>query len=110
MRQCDPNRGLTGRTAPSGPDQRRGAAHRSDRQRSSSARRPASVSQCRILVTESAGFSPAAARLLAGLGDLRLADLDRRALLESVDTVTVLWIRLRHRIDKEVMAAAPHLK
>jgi D-3-phosphoglycerate dehydrogenase len=48
--------------------------------------------------------------VLADLGDLRLADLDREALLESVATVTVLWIRLRHRIDTQVLAAAPQLR
>ena len=68
------------------------------------------MSRCRILVTESAGFSPAAARVLSGLGDLRLADLDRQALLKSLSNVTVLWIRLRHRIDTPVIAAAPRLR
>lgn len=68
------------------------------------------MSRCRILVTESAGFSPAAASVLVGLGELRLADLDRPALLASVSDVNVLWIRLRHRIDAQVIAAAPRLR
>ena len=62
-----------------------------------------------ILVTESQGFSPEAAALLAQLGSVVWGDLDRPALLAAVVPAEILWIRLRHRIDAEVLAAAPRL-
>lgn len=63
-----------------------------------------------ILVSESSGFSNKAAESLSQVGDLILADLDRPALLSSVGTVDVLWVRLRHRIDAEVIATGGRLK
>ena len=63
-----------------------------------------------ILIAESAGFAPAAAELLRKAGNVRLADLDRAALLDAAATADVLWVRLRHRIDAAVMNAAPRLK
>jgi hypothetical protein len=60
-----------------------------------------------ILVTESQGFSPEAAALLAQLGSVVWGDMDRPTLLAAVAQVEILWIRLRHRIDAEVLAAAP---
>jgi D-3-phosphoglycerate dehydrogenase len=41
---------------------------------------------------------------------LVLADLDRQGLLYAVREVDVLWVRLRHHIDAEVMATAQRLK
>jgi D-3-phosphoglycerate dehydrogenase len=64
----------------------------------------------RIVVSEASGFSTKAAELLCQIGDLVLADLDRGGLLSSVREADVLWVRLRHRIDTEIMAAAPRLK
>jgi D-3-phosphoglycerate dehydrogenase len=63
-----------------------------------------------ILVSESTGFSVKAAELLRQAGHLVLADLDHDGLLSAVRHADVLWIRLRHRIDAEVLAAAPRLK
>jgi D-3-phosphoglycerate dehydrogenase / 2-oxoglutarate reductase len=63
-----------------------------------------------ILIAESEAFSPAAADVLRGLGPVTLADLDREGLLRAVPDADVLWVRLRHRIDAEVMAAAPRLR
>ena len=63
----------------------------------------------KILVTESSGFSSEAAALLRKHGDLVLADLTRAGLLSEVGEADVLWIRLRHRIDVEILAAAPRL-
>ena len=63
-----------------------------------------------ILVAESDGFSPEAAALLRGQGTLVLADMGREELLSAVREAGVLWVRLRHRIDAEVMAAAGRLK
>ena len=64
----------------------------------------------KIVIAESSGFSSEAAALLRDHGDLVLADLDRTGLLSEVKEAEVLWVRLRHRIDAEVMAAAPRLK
>src|SRR3954466_10466810 len=65
----------------------------------------------RIVVTESSGFSPAAARMLAELGSVRMLDIhDRAELLSLTAEATVLWIRLRHRIDTEVLDAGPNLR
>jgi D-3-phosphoglycerate dehydrogenase len=62
-----------------------------------------------ILVAESEGFSSRASGWLRQAGDVVLADLDRRGLLSAVAKANVLWVRLRHQIDAEVMHAAPHL-
>jgi D-3-phosphoglycerate dehydrogenase len=64
----------------------------------------------KTLVAESRGFSTEAARLLRQLGDLALADLNRADLLQAVCEADVLWVRLGHRIDTEVLAAAPGLR
>jgi D-3-phosphoglycerate dehydrogenase / 2-oxoglutarate reductase len=64
----------------------------------------------RILVSESDGFSARAAELLRQVGETVLADLDRGGLLAAVGEANVLWVRLRSRIDAEVMTAAPRLK
>jgi D-3-phosphoglycerate dehydrogenase / 2-oxoglutarate reductase len=63
-----------------------------------------------ILVAESTGFSKNAAERLRAHGHLVMADLDRRLLLTSVPDAHVLWVRLKHRIDREVMEAAPNLR
>jgi D-3-phosphoglycerate dehydrogenase / 2-oxoglutarate reductase len=64
----------------------------------------------KTLVAESRGFSTEAAELLRQVGDLVLADLNRADLLQAVWEADVLWVRLRHRIDTEVLAAAPNLR
>jgi D-3-phosphoglycerate dehydrogenase len=64
----------------------------------------------RIVVTESAGFSGTAAKLLAGIGPVTFADLDRTGLLDAVRKAEVLWIRLRHQVDREVLEAASRLE
>src|SRR5262245_10246450 len=63
-----------------------------------------------ILLSESSEFAPAALRVLEQLGRVTLAELDRPQLLRSVSRADVLWIRLRHKIDAEVLSAAPHLR
>ena len=64
----------------------------------------------RIVVSESSGLSPSVIDRLRQLGDVKLEDLDRGELLDAVEDVEILWVRLRHRIDEEVFNAAPHLK
>jgi D-3-phosphoglycerate dehydrogenase / 2-oxoglutarate reductase len=64
----------------------------------------------KILVAEAGGFASKAAESLRQVGDPILADLDRDELLTAVRGVDILWVRLGHRIDAELMAAARHLK
>ena len=64
----------------------------------------------RILISESTGFSRTALSKLQSVGEVIAADLDRPGLLSSIDGVDVLWVRLRHRIDAEVLAAAGSLR
>jgi D-3-phosphoglycerate dehydrogenase / 2-oxoglutarate reductase len=64
----------------------------------------------RVIVAESEGFSPEAREILAEIAEVRLLDLERPQLLASAAEADVLWVRLRHRIDREVLGAAPQLK
>src|ERR1044072_6252515 len=48
--------------------------------------------------------------MLRQLGELTMGDLDRKGLLAAVPGAEVLWVRLRNRVDAEVMDAAPQLK
>jgi phosphoglycerate dehydrogenase-like enzyme len=62
-----------------------------------------------ILIAESTEFSQRMAECLR-CGRVVLADLGRDSLLSSVRDADILWVRLRHRIDREVMEAAPRLR
>jgi D-3-phosphoglycerate dehydrogenase len=64
----------------------------------------------KILITESDGFSFQAVGLLRQIGEVTLADLDRRGLLSAVPEADILVVRLRHQIDAEVMGLARRLK
>jgi D-3-phosphoglycerate dehydrogenase / 2-oxoglutarate reductase len=64
----------------------------------------------KILVSESGGFAERAAALLRQAGELTSADLDRQGLLSAVGEADILWVRLRHRIDSEVIDAGRRLK
>lgn len=63
-----------------------------------------------LLIAESEGFSPKAIELLKTCYEVRTADLDRAGLLSNLSEVETLWIRLRSKIDKEVIDVAPKLK
>jgi D-3-phosphoglycerate dehydrogenase / 2-oxoglutarate reductase len=63
-----------------------------------------------ILVSESSNFSPAAAKRLEQAGRVIWADLDRPHLLAAVSDASLLWVRLRHQIDRQVIDAAPRLQ
>lgn len=63
-----------------------------------------------ILVAESNGFSKDSVTLLRRVGRVLLSDLERPELLHAVAPVDVLWVRLRHQIDEELMERAPRLK
>lgn len=65
--------------------------------------------KCKVLVAESHDFSHQAVDLLSAIADVQLADLNREELLSYVKDADVLWVRLRYRIDAEVLSAAPHL-
>ena len=63
-----------------------------------------------ILIAESAGFAPLAVRRLRERAHVIEADLDRAGLLAAVPSADVLWVRLRHQIDEEILSAAPKLR
>lgn len=63
-----------------------------------------------ILVAESNGLSPQALEILRRAGEVRLADAAPGELQALVREAEVLWVRLRHQIDAELMDAAPHLR
>lgn len=63
-----------------------------------------------ILVAESRDFPEKASNLLQTVGMLTLGDLNRTQLLSAVQDADVLWVRLRHRVDAEILAHAPHLR
>ncbi len=64
----------------------------------------------KILIAESSGFSPAALQALQGIAEVADRDLDRAGLLTAVVDADVLWVRLRNRIDREVLDACRRLK
>lgn len=68
------------------------------------------IDSLHIVVSESGEFSPRAASLLRQAGHVVFADLDRQGLIDAVREADVLWVRLRHQIDAEVMIAGPRLK
>ena len=67
-------------------------------------------SEPRILVAESDRFTPQAAAMLEALGPVRFAQLGRRALINDIADVEVLWTRLGNYVDGEILDAAPALR
>jgi D-3-phosphoglycerate dehydrogenase len=63
----------------------------------------------RVLITESSGFTGSALTRLRDAADVVEGELDRAALIDAVCDVDVLWVKLRHRIDREVFQAAKRL-
>lgn len=64
----------------------------------------------RVVVAESSGFSARALELLARETDVRLLDANREELGSAIGDAEVLWVRLRHRIDADLLRRAPRLK
>jgi len=64
----------------------------------------------RILIAESTGFSRTARATLERAGDCCRGGSRSGELACSLENVDVLWVRLRHRIDVEVLAAARQLR
>ena len=68
------------------------------------------MSRTRLLITESDRFTPEALERLQQVADVTLSDMQREELLTAVSDTDILWIRLRHQIDQEVLGAAKRLK
>ena len=66
----------------------------------------------KLLIAESSGFSPAALARLEQSFEVTPADLARADLLDILrqEQFAGLWVRLRNRIDAEVLTAAPTLQ
>lgn len=65
----------------------------------------------KTIVTESEDFSQVVFQKLSNLGETILLDVtDRKTLLAQTKDAIVLFIRLRFKIDKEVIDNAPNLK
>jgi D-3-phosphoglycerate dehydrogenase / 2-oxoglutarate reductase len=63
----------------------------------------------RLLITESEGFSPRAVQRVGSVASVQAADLDRPELLARIGGFDAIWVRLRHRIDRELLDRAPRL-
>jgi D-3-phosphoglycerate dehydrogenase len=63
-----------------------------------------------ILLAEPSGFSALALEHLRKHATIESTGLDRQSLLSKIRDADVLWVRLRHKIDSEIMTAAPRLK
>ena len=68
------------------------------------------MSRLRILNAEARNFSTAARAILEGIGELTEAQLERGDLIRALPDYDVLITRLHNHIDKDVMAAGPHLR
>ncbi len=64
----------------------------------------------KVLIAESREFAPEGLARLRRHAEVITADLDREGILAAVRDADVLWVRLRNRIDSEVMEAAPRLR
>lgn len=63
-----------------------------------------------IILTEPEGFPKDGLALLEQIGSVIQGPLSRAELLQHAKHATILFIRLGHHIDKELISAAPHLK
>ena len=64
----------------------------------------------RILNAEAKDYSDAGRRVLRDLGAVVEGELDRDHLLARLHDVDVLIVRLGHRVDRELLEAAPTLR
>ena len=55
-------------------------------------------------------MSPMAVALLRECGDVRLADIGQAPHFDALEEADVVWVRLKRRIDAELMSAAPRLR
>ena len=63
-----------------------------------------------LLIAESDGFSQEAIDHLSQSFEVHCADLDRAGLLDAIGPHEVLWVRLRTKIDDNILQVAPKLK
>jgi D-3-phosphoglycerate dehydrogenase len=68
------------------------------------------VGRARILVAEGLGFPESARHRLSEAGDVDVRDLNRSGLLAEVSNADVLWVRLRHRVDEQLLEQGERLK
>ncbi|HVO83568.1 MAG TPA: NAD(P)-dependent oxidoreductase [Syntrophobacteria bacterium] len=68
------------------------------------------IEPVRILNAEPDGYCEEARKLLRGLGTLVETEVSRAELLAALTKYDVLIVRLRHQIDREVLAAGERLK
>ena len=71
---------------------------------------PAQTSRLRVVVTEPDGVSSDTLDQLRRLGSVTTGPFDCAGLVGAVRTTSILMVRLGHRIDAEVIAAAPDLR
>lgn len=64
----------------------------------------------RMLIAESERFCPKAIELLRTRFDVQLSDLDRNGLISEIGDYDYLWVRLRSKIDAEILERATKLK
>ncbi len=64
----------------------------------------------RVLITENKDFDKETSELLHRFFEVRSADLDRQRLIYEVRDTDILWVRLRHHIDAEIIENAPKLR
>lgn len=64
----------------------------------------------KIVLAESEGFSGTALENLRRCGAVEMPAFDRKALLSALRDADALWVRLGHRIDAELLSAAPRLR
>jgi D-3-phosphoglycerate dehydrogenase / 2-oxoglutarate reductase len=64
----------------------------------------------KVLMAEPDRFSPRALAMLGQFAEVRLAAGDYDSLMAGAGWADVLWVRLRHHIDAQVLAAAPGLR
>lgn len=63
-----------------------------------------------ILIAESRDFPVEAFALLQEIGKVQLADLDQSALLHAVADFDLIWVRLRNRINREILENGTRLR
>lgn len=64
----------------------------------------------KLLITENKDFSPEALKILNSRFDVISADLERQDLLNELQQVNILWVRLRHYIGREIFEKVRNLK
>jgi D-3-phosphoglycerate dehydrogenase len=63
-----------------------------------------------ILIAEPLDFSPRAVEILRSAADVTLRQVDRRELAAAMGEYDVVWFRLAHRIDDELLGASPRCR